>query len=443
MGEIKLEFTPRWYQKPLFIAMEEKGFKKALLCWSRRAGKDMTCWNFLIRQALRRTATYFYVWPTYAQAKKSFWDGKTIGGKPFLEFIPKELLKAKNSTEMKLTLTNNSIIQVAGSENYDSLRGSNPQGVIFSEYAYSDPNAFTILRPVLLANQGWCIVESTPNGENHFHKMFLAAQQSDDWYVSYLTVKDTKHISLKDIENDVEQGRMSRQMAEQEYLCSFTAVSKGAPYAELVRDMIKEERTENIIWDRNKKVYTSWDLGINDTEVIVFFQFKGDYIDIIDVEAGNNKGLAHYINILSKKPYNYGGHIAPHDINVREQSVSSELSGDALTRQNVASDLGIHFDIAPKLTIKEGIEAVRSMFHRLRINKDKGETLISALRNYQREYDAKNEVYKDKLIHNWASHYADCIRYLATGLHKISTDNTTPKELDDLYNEAMRENNYY
>ncbi len=36
-----------------------------------------------------------------------------------------------------------------------------------------------------------------------------------------------------------------------------------------------------------------------------------------------------------------------------------------------------------------------------------------ALRNYQREYDDDQKVFKAKPLHNWASHPSDAARYLA------------------------------
>ena len=45
-------FTPRPYQKAIFDAIENKGYKRAVLCWARRSGKDITLWHLMLRQAL-------------------------------------------------------------------------------------------------------------------------------------------------------------------------------------------------------------------------------------------------------------------------------------------------------------------------------------------------------------------------------------------------------
>jgi hypothetical protein len=85
------KFKPRWYQDNLIKALWKDGKKRALLVWSRRAGKDMICWQLAIWQCLKEKCTVFYVFPTQAQARTAIWSGITIDGKSFLDYIPKEL----------------------------------------------------------------------------------------------------------------------------------------------------------------------------------------------------------------------------------------------------------------------------------------------------------------------------------------------------------------
>jgi len=140
---IKLDkFKMRPYQHPLFNALENDKFKRAIAVWPRRAGKDLCAFNFVIREALKKIGVYFIVYPTYAQGRKILWDSMTNEGIRFLDFIPKELVTSTNSTEMKIKLINGSMIQVVGSDNYDGLVGTNPVGIIFSEYALQDPRAY-------------------------------------------------------------------------------------------------------------------------------------------------------------------------------------------------------------------------------------------------------------------------------------------------------------
>lgn len=127
------------------------------------SGKDIVAFNFCIRQCIKKQQVIYYIFPTYAQAKKVIWDSITNDGMRFLDFIPDELIESTNSQEMKVRFKNGSLLQLVGSDNIDALLGSNPQGIVFSEYALQDPRAYQFLRPILVANGGWALFESTPS----------------------------------------------------------------------------------------------------------------------------------------------------------------------------------------------------------------------------------------------------------------------------------------
>jgi phage terminase large subunit len=64
------KFLPRWYQLPLLDSIEKKQYTKVVAILPRRAGKDVACWNLMVRSAIRRPGVYWYILPTYAQGKK-------------------------------------------------------------------------------------------------------------------------------------------------------------------------------------------------------------------------------------------------------------------------------------------------------------------------------------------------------------------------------------
>ena len=152
--QLKLEeFQLRFYQAPIWEAYR-KGYKRILAVLPRRSGKDFSTWNLIIRCALERIGIYWFVYPTYAQGKKILWDGMTNDGKRFLDYLPQETIESMNSQEMKIRLRNGSIIQVLGSDNPDSLVGTNPSGIVFSEYALQIPssiNWFDRFLPLMMA----------------------------------------------------------------------------------------------------------------------------------------------------------------------------------------------------------------------------------------------------------------------------------------------------
>lgn len=423
------KFKPRPYQLKLIRAFEKEGYKRLLVIWPRRAGKDFTCFNILLRAALKRIATYYIVLPTFSQGRRVIWDAITNDGDRFRDFIPNELIAKSNEQLMRITLINGSQIQIVGSDNYDSLVGVNLGGCIFSEYALQDPRGYQFLRPVLTANEGWAIFISTPRGKNSLFELYQIAKQHPDWWVSHLSVEDTGHISLDLIEKERSEGLMSEDLIQQEYFCSFDMGVEGSYYAKYIDKARLENRIGITPWESGFQVHTAWDIGVRDSTVIIFFQTIGTTVRVIDYYENSKEGLEHYVRVVSEKPYTYGHHIAPHDIAVKEFT-----SGQ--TRIEKARQLGIKFKVAPSLTIMDGIEAVRSMFGRLYIDDRKCVGLIKALENYRQEWDARKNVYKSHPLHDNNSHAADAMRYLAIALPKIR-DGLTQEDIDRKYKEKL------
>jgi hypothetical protein len=79
-----------------------------------------------------------------------------------MSLLPRQLVKNINKSDLKIEFLNGSTIQIIGSDRYDSMRGTNPYGVVFSEYAFQHPLAWETIRPILTENGGWALFESTP-----------------------------------------------------------------------------------------------------------------------------------------------------------------------------------------------------------------------------------------------------------------------------------------
>jgi hypothetical protein len=65
---------------------------------------------------------------------------------------------------------------------------------------------------------------------------------------------------------------MDEDLIQQEYFISFEASVKGAYYADQMREARKSGRIGKVPYDESLQVYTHWDLGINDTTAIWFWQ---------------------------------------------------------------------------------------------------------------------------------------------------------------------------
>jgi len=421
-------YTPREYQIPVLAALD-KGIKRIVLCWHRRSGKDYTILNWCVKQLYMEPIVCFYVMPSYAQAKKVIWDSVDNDGKRMIDCIPKEIIAQKNAQEMKVRFTNGSLLQLIGSDNIDSLMGTNPKVVVFSEYALQSPDAWEYIRPILKVNGGTAIFISTPRGRNHFYDLFRTGQSFEGWFTQKLTIEDTNVLTKNDVDQEMLEG-MSEELALQEYYCSFDRGIEGSFYAKLMQKLHEEERICEINYDPYKLVHTAWDLGWDDETVIIFFQLVGDNIKIIDYEHHSTKTLAWYRDLLRSKPYKYGTHLFPHDV----EQIDGISTG--CTRREILEELEISVTTVQKLLISDGIEAVKSILSsKVYINTNKCKDLIKSLEHYHREWDDKKKIYKNAPLHDWSSHGADSMRYLAVGLSKIKGPS---RPLDDDDFKAVR-----
>src|SRR6266550_1977968 len=184
---------------------------------------------------MERVGSYFYVFPEFTQGRKILWDGADKDGFRFLDHFPKEIWASPpNNTEMKLRIKNGSMIQVIGSDRYDAVLGTNPIGMVLSEYALQDPACWGYFRPILAENEGWALFNFTPRGENHAYELYeLAKADPKNWFVSHLSVGQTGAIKAEVL--DQERREIVRlygndALYQQEYECNFTVPISGAYY---------------------------------------------------------------------------------------------------------------------------------------------------------------------------------------------------------------------
>lgn len=190
---------------------------------------------------------------------------------------------------------------------------------------------------------------------------------------------------------------------------AFMASIEGAYYSVHMAKVYEDKRIRNIPYDSTIPVVTAWDLGMNDLMVIIFIQIFGNEIRIIDFYENNGEGLAHYVQVLKDKKYNYNYHIFPHDIAVRS------LDEDGKSRRQSLVDLGltnIRTAEKPK-DISDDIEGVRKIFSRFYFDEQKTEKLVDSLNSYRKEWNEKLGEFANYPKHDRHSHRVDPLRLLA------------------------------
>jgi hypothetical protein len=423
--DIVIPFKPRDYQLPLIKAIDGGEYKRAFALWHRRAGKDLCLWNLIIKKALLEKGMYFYFLPQYAQAKKIIWDGITNDGTRFIDFIPAQLRKSTNATELKIELINGSIIQLIGTDTYDAIRGTNPRGCVFSEFAFQNPQAWEVVKPILRVNGGWAVFNTTPNGKNHAYDMYTRAVDDPDWFCEKLTVEDTNVLQIEDIELERREG-MTEEMIQQEYFCSFDIGALGSYYANLIKQARDENRICAVNYQSGIRVDCYWDLGRNDQTSIGFVQQLGKEIRVIDFYENSGYALGHYLEILRDKKYSYGTMYLPHD--ARHERLESNKSIEDQVRES-----GFNVNIVEQAPVATGIQQVRKILPNMWFDKEKCGHLIRCLENYHKEWDEKAKVFRETPKHDWSSHASDMVRYIAMGIKEESS------HFDYDYNSLMKD----
>ena len=164
-----------------------------------------------------RVGIYWHVFPTYKDAKDTVWRDPAM----LFNIIPERYIKSKNDTELIVYFKNGSMLQLKGADNPDSLRGPNPFGVVFDEYATMKREAWDVVEPVLRANGGWCWFVGTPKGKNHMFEMYQRGQEGNKEWKSWLLKASTSGII--DLDQLIESKKTSHSEAfyNQEWECEF------------------------------------------------------------------------------------------------------------------------------------------------------------------------------------------------------------------------------
>ena len=390
----------------------------------RRAGKDIFCIEAWVLRGIKRVGTHVYLFPLHKQARQVIWQGMDFDGRPFMDAIPDALVAKKNEARMEIELFNGSKLVLAGSNNYDGLMGTNPVTIIYSEFSLHNPLARQYLNPILVQNKGKEILQYTPRGMNHGHEVYLQVRDLPDYHVEHLSVEQTfKHdgvsriITADDIKRAKDLG-MSDELIRQEFYVDFEVGNLGAYYTREMGDMDREGRICLLKPDPRLKLHSIWDLGGTDATAGLLFQVRGQYIHILYLLHDTGKGLRHYLDLAERVRQSmgleWGYHFGPHDIDQKHQGWESTESRLIQARKH-----GWMFQMVPKVNVEDGIEAVRYMLPRVRIDKANCGLLIRALREYQREYDEKKARFDPKPLDNWAIHIADAVRYLAVQYKRL------------------------
>jgi hypothetical protein len=429
-------WKPRKHQRKIWSYLENGG-RYAYQIAHRRWGKDDVALRWTSIAAFQKVGSYWHLLPEAAHARKAIWSAINphTGMRRIDEAFPIALRRTTREQEMFIEFINGSTWQVGGSDRYNTLVGSSPAGVVFSEWALANPAAWAYVRPILLENGGWSAFITTPRGHNHAEKMLKAARNMPGAFSDVSTAMETGIFTPEALEQErqsliAEYGPdFGQSIFDQEYMCSFDAAVMGAYYTAWMVQVRAEKRITDIAVDNTLPVNFAADLGRTDDTSIWPFQVPWKAIHVLGFHSSNGHDVAFYLDYiwtyLRERGAKLGMLYLPHDAKAKTlasmgKSVQEQFAEGVEKDGRKIPGLGWdHVDIVANLSVQDGIQAVRTMFPRVYFDTScdtddsAGFTGLDALSQYRREYDEDKKVFVEKPLHDWCSNPADGFRYLA------------------------------
>lgn len=407
----------------------EGGGKYAVAVWHRRAGKDEVALNHAAISCHERIGNYWHMLPEYSQARKAIWDAINphSGKRRIDESFPLELRKSTNNHEMKIELKSGSIWQVVGSDNFNSLIGSPPVGIVYSEWSVANPMAHAYLSPILAENNGWALFIYTARGYNHGFSTYEGARGDATAFAQLLTVDDTKAITKEAlvrqhrIYTDLYGPEAGDAFFRQEFYNDWSASNIGAVLGASVERADKQNRIADFHIDPAPVIVSS-DIGFRDTATWWFWQPRVGGFDIIDYDQGVGMDADDWIARLQKKPYDISKIWLPHD--ARAKTFQSKHSAVERFLEAYGAD---KIGIVPQGKISDRINAGRRVIERCRFHRTNCKAGLDGLRSWSFDYDEEKKLFSKEPRHDWASHPGDGFTYGAQILEElvksVPTDN--------------------
>jgi hypothetical protein len=433
VDERRTVWRPRRHQK-LLRAAYERGIRRQAHVWHRRAGKTAATLDLLRTAMEDRPGNYWFMAPKLNQVRVAIWESRRYDGIREIDVhFPQEVRRRMSEDSMLIETVYGSSVRFLGSDNFDTTNiGGNVLGIVFDEWARSDPAAWDYLSPILVADpekRAWAVFISTFLGRNHWYRMFKRVEKDPDWATSVLTIEDTARedgepiVTAADIERERSQGK-AEEYLRQEYYCDPLAAFDGAFYAQPMRAMHDESRVGPVLYDASLPVTASVDPGYADELVFGFYQNVGNEERCIGSHSWKFTKLAAVLDeVRSRFPWGRrpGKVVLPHD--------------GRFGMAEVFEIYGYEPVILPRTkSVPAEIENVRAFMDRLRIdnavrpwtgNEENNARLIEALQGYRTlRSSVDHETHQKSPAHTWHAHYADQLRYYVTyrGRHSTAAD---------------------
>lgn len=185
----------------------------------------------------------------------------------------------------------------------------------------------------------------------------------------------------------------------------------GAIYARELREATEEGRITSVRYDPTKPVNVYCDLGWADLTAIWMAQHIAGEVRLIDYLEDQQRPFNDYLQLLQAKGYVYGTLWLPHDAQAKSLGTGRSI-------EEIARAAGWRVRIVPKLSVADGINAVRTLFPTMWFDRERCADGVQALRHYRYDLDPNGQFSRNPL-HDAASHGSDALRYVAVAMQEV------------------------
>jgi phage terminase large subunit len=402
-------------RRAIFAPFHDRTERWACMICHRRAGKTVAAIMDLIDRALNLelpNGRFHYVAPLRNQAKTVAWDYLTAYSRPIQS-------KPPNQAELRVDLVNGSRITLFGADNPDALRGPYSDGAVLDEFADIAPSLLEqIIRPMLADRHGFATIMGTIKGRNQLWELYTKQHTNLEWFTMLLKASETEaFLTALDPKWPAELVEMRASLTEDQYAaeleCDPYAAIKGAYYGKEMAAAQEDGRIRPALARLPGPMHTAWDFGNGLNMAVWAFQVGERGPLIHDFIQMSGCYFEDYLKEVTARGYD-GFDYVPHDARVPSFETGRTRIETMMAFKRKPVLVADHH-------VDDGINAAKLMLPRAVFNATSCESGIEALRQYVQEWDERSRVFKKSPKHDWASHAADALRYLAMAWREMKT----------------------
>lgn len=319
--------------------------------------------------------------------------------------------------------------------NINSIKSFEDVDIVWNEEAQTtSQKSIDILYPTI-RKPGSQIITSYNTGfpTDPIYVETVVNHDPEEAYLSKVTYLDNPDIDEAFIRRAEKTKAKDIEAYNHIYLGDFDNRFTGRVYAKFVN---QRQLSDKVIHDPAYPVYTSWDLGFDDSTAIFWFQVGINEIFIIDYFEDTNEDMKYYAEVCygrkividerdnntgevlkwsfgedlpehaHRKAYDYLRHYMPHDA----KNKTIQAGGRSILTQ--AQRLNMPVMAMDNTSRANSREALRETLPRCWINNKRCADGLHAVMQYHFEYDEDRQIFKKEELHDWSSHAANALEIM-------------------------------